>query len=298
MLSNLKLGPRRLAQAEKLIELAKTRRVEILAHFYQRLEVKALAHFVGGTLGLHQAALNSQAQAIMICGVDFLAQNLARLRPDLKILVPRSDADCPFSQSVGPREVKKLRLNYPNHLLVADIKASGALRDLCDLEISPSGQFPANLEPDKALVLPARSTGQPGSRPWAHEPQALCQVHYQVTFDQVQKALIKFPGAKLAANSLCRPEVRHLADLVGDSQTIFEGCLQADPGDWLVICESGLVEWLNIKMPQSRFFEPDLEIFCPNMKLTNIKDMLQALEAELLAPERAPKVTSLTGQVG
>jgi quinolinate synthase len=84
-----------------------------------------------------------------------------------------------------------------------------------------------------------------------------------------------------------------MADLVGDSQTIFEGCLNAPRGDWLVISESGLVECLRAKIPESRFHECEVEIFCPNMKLTNIKDMLHTLEAELPAMDTEPKVTPL-----
>jgi quinolinate synthase len=47
----------------------------------------------------------------------------------------------------------------------------------------------------------------------------------------------------------------------------------------LVVAESGLVESLAEAFPESRFFETEVEVFCPNMKLVNIKDVLAALEA-------------------
>ncbi|MDR3135549.1 MAG: quinolinate synthase NadA [Deltaproteobacteria bacterium] len=282
MTQAIKLGPRRAAQAKRLSELAQAMGVDILAHFYQRPEVKSLASHVGGSLGLYQAALRSQAKAIMVCGVDFLAQAIERLRPDLEILVPRVDADCPFSRSVSPMEVAAIREKWPGSLLVADIKASGEVRDLCDLEVGPKGQLPmGRTGMGPVHVLPALSAGDPGKFPHCQWPAAACQVHLQVTAQEVGKALGQVPGAKLAANSLCRPEVRLIADFVGDSQSIFDYCLASPQGDFLVACESGLVESLRLAKPQSRFFETETEIFCPNMKLTNIKDMLYCLEASL-----------------
>lgn len=291
------LGPRRQAQAERLAKLARAMGVEILAHFYQRAEVKALADFVGGSLGIQGAAMESRARAIMVCGVDFLAQNLARLRPDLTILVPRLDADCPFSRTVGPAEVAQARRRFPGSRLVADVKASGQVRDLCDFELTPSGDLPAGAG-ESLLVLPALSAGDPDKTPHAQWPGASCEVHRQVTAQEAARVLATLPGARLAANSLCRPEVRRMADFVGDSQSIFDHCQGAPKGDWLVLCESGLVEWLRLKVPESRFFETETEIFCPNMKLTNIKDMLRCLEAGLPAIGMGPAVPALAGEAG
>jgi quinolinate synthase len=44
------------------------------------------------------------------------------------------------------------------------------------------------------------------------------------------------------------------------------------------VAEAGLSESLGQAYPEKEFFEPGLEIFCPSMKLTNIKDILRALE--------------------
>jgi quinolinate synthase len=271
--------------------------VEILAHFYQRPEVKALADFVGGSPGLYRAAIESRAKALMICGVEFLAQSLERLRPDLEILVPRQDAECPFSRTVGLDEVAQARLDLPDHLMAADLKASGAVRDLCDLEILGPGDWPRGDDRRPVCVLPALSTGDPAKWPHSGWPGAVCQVHRQVTAAEVGGALWALPGAKLAANSLCLPEVRRMADFVGDSQSIFDYCREAPGEDFLIVCENGLVESLRLSFPDKRFHETDLEIFCPNMKLTNIKDMLACLEARgpsLVIPDR-PAVPAVAG---
>jgi quinolinate synthase len=274
----VKLGPRRKAQAERVSFLAQTLGVDILAHFYQRREVKELANVVGGSQRLYRAALDSQAKAVMICGVDFLVQTLERLRPDLEILVPRPDADCPFSRSVAPEEAQLIRHGHPDTILVADLKASGLVRDLCDLELSSLKDWPTNTD-RPICVLPALSDGDPGKLVHSQWPGAVCQVHRQVTAQNVEKALESLPGAKLAVNSLCLPDVRQMADFVGNSQSIFDYCLNSPKGDFLIISESGLVESLKLAIPESRFFETDTEVFCPNMKLTNIKDMLHSLEA-------------------
>ncbi|MDR1308461.1 MAG: quinolinate synthase NadA [Deltaproteobacteria bacterium] len=274
-----KLGPKRQAQAQRLAVMAQAMDVEILAHFYQRAEVKALAGFVGGSAGLYRAALESKARALMICGVEFLAQAIGRLRPDLPILVPRRDAGCPFSQTVGPGEVDLLRREHPGCLLVADLKASGPVRDLCDLSLDVPGGWPVSAAGETVLVLPALSAGNPAAMDHMGWPGALCQVHFQITAGEVEETLRALPGARLAVNSLCRPEVRRMADFVGDSQSIHDYCRRAPRGEYLIVCESGLAESLRLSFPEGRFLETETEIFCPNMKLTNIKDMLACLEA-------------------
>jgi quinolinate synthase len=70
-----------------------------------------------------------------------------------------------------------------------------------------------------------------------------------------------------------------MADFTGDSQSIFDWCASMPGGRFLVVAESGLAESLSESFPESLFFEIETEMFCPSMKLVNIKDVLAALEA-------------------
>ncbi len=92
----------RLASAHELdrrIRVAKDtlgEKVVVLGHFYQRDEVVRYADFVGDSFQLANAATaESQAEAIVFCGVHFMAETADILaRPDQSVILPNLAAGC------------------------------------------------------------------------------------------------------------------------------------------------------------------------------------------------------------
>ncbi|MDR2611465.1 MAG: quinolinate synthase NadA [Deltaproteobacteria bacterium] len=324
-------------QIRRILELRDALNAEILAHYYQRAEVKALADLVGGSRAILRRAAVSRAGALVICGVDFMAAAAARLRPDLPVLVPRPDASCPYSAAAGPVLVREARALAPGIALACGMKARADVIALCDVDLSleaasdasldcagvaarrqaagpapaaptrgaaARAAFPARPRPlawrDETAVLPGLDllpSGRPGSAVFG-ESAPVCHIHAQVTAGELGALRLRHPRARVGANDLCLPGVRALADFTGDADALARGALSGPDGEYLLLCEAGLAETLAAACPGKTFLEPDTEMFCPNMKLTNIKDVLRVMEEHAASGRAGPPAAAAAAGPG
>lgn len=279
----LTMNEKKTAQFKRIKELAGAGEVEILAHFYQRAEVKTAADFVGGAHEVISRALASRAKAVMVCGASFMSVEINRRGLEIPLLTPRQDLSCPLAEAVNRDEVLAAKAEFPQALVVVDIKVSPEIRALADLEISPATAHRelAATAGRGLIVLPgthladwAGFGGQVVKR-W---PKAICQVHELALLEDLDQARAEHPEALVAVNLLCRPELLAGADFVGDSAGLRQFCVESQSSEFIIVSEAGLAEYLAETMPNKRFYETEAEIFCPNMKLTTLKSMVDFLE--------------------
>ena len=84
---------------EKIAALKAEKRAIILAHYYTRGEVQAVADFVGDSLALSQKAAEADADIILFAGVRFMAETAKVLSPSKKVLIPVLEAGCSLADS-------------------------------------------------------------------------------------------------------------------------------------------------------------------------------------------------------
>src|SRR5919106_2752534 len=85
--------------SDEVRALAAERNAVILAHNYQVPEVQDVADVMGDSLGLSRRAASTDADAIVFCGVHFMAETASILSPDKTVLIPDPDAGCSLSDS-------------------------------------------------------------------------------------------------------------------------------------------------------------------------------------------------------
>ena len=79
---------------EDILRLKTERNAIIIAHNYQRDEVQDIADFTGDSLELSRKAAESDADVIVFCGVDFMAESASILSPQKTVLLPELGASC------------------------------------------------------------------------------------------------------------------------------------------------------------------------------------------------------------
>src|SRR5437763_6651888 len=197
--------------AEEIAELKRERNAVILAHNYQVPELQDIADYVGDSLGLSYQAAQTDADVILFCGVDFMAETAKILNPTKKVLLPDLDAGCSLSESCPPEKLQAFLDAHAekNYYVIAYINCSAGVKALSDV-ICTSGNAerivrsaPANRNilfvPDQNLGAWVRErTGRPMDL-W----QGDCFIHVDFTARSINKIRKSFATALVIAHPVC-----------------------------------------------------------------------------------------------
>lgn len=110
----------------------------ILAHYYQNSVIQDIADFVGDSLDLSHRAAETDADAIVFCGVRFMGEVAKILNPDRLVLVPDLTAGYSLEASYQPESFRKFRKQHHNHLAITYINCSASVKALSDIVVTSS----------------------------------------------------------------------------------------------------------------------------------------------------------------
>lgn len=254
----------------------------ILAHYYQEPDIQDIADVVGDSLALSQAAARTDANAIVFCGVHFMAETAKILNPNKLVLLPDLAAGCSLSDSCPAPAFEQFIRAHPGHYVISYINCSAAVKALSDIICTssnaeriirrvPAGR-PIIFAPDQQLgrYLVGR-TGRsmllwPGS----------CSVH--VTFSERQIVRLKeaHPDALVLAHPECEERVLRLADHIGSTTSILEFAKKSPAQRFIVATESGIIHQMKKACPEKTFIPAPPESGCacnecPWMRLNTLE---------------------------
>ena len=267
-----------------ITRLKKERNAVILAHLYQRPEVQEVADFVGDSLELSRQAASTDADVIVFCGVHFMAETAYILSPDKIVLLPDEQAGCPMANMITAEQLKTRKSQLPDAVVVAYVNTSAEVKaesDICCTSAnavkvvqSVPADKPILFVPDKNLgAYIIQQTGRPMEL-W----QGWCNTHEWVTADNVAAAKAEHPAALVLAHPECQPEVVALADFVSGTSRLIQYAKESQDRQFIIVTEAGILHQLNKHCPEKEFYLATGKLVCPNMKLTTLPKVKQALE--------------------
>lgn len=273
--------------ADKIQTLKKKRNAIILAHYYQRLDVQAIADSVGDSYALAKQAQSATEDCIILCGVRFMAESAKILNPGKEVYLPAPDAGCPMADMVTADDVLKLGGEHPGAAVVCYVNSSAAVKAVSDICCTSSSALEVvrSLKEDTIIFVPDQNLGSYVSRFVPEKRFVLfdgcCPTHHRVTGNDAKAAKLAHPDAKLAIHPECKPEVLEYADYVGSTAGIIDYAMNTDADEFVIGTESGVIEILTRDLPNKRIYSIKSGFVCPNMKKTTPEDVLACLEGRM-----------------
>ena len=274
----------------EILRLADERDALILAHNYQRDEIQELAHITGDSLALSMEAARTDKPVIVFCGVHFMAESAAILAPEKIVLLPRLDAGCPMADMITAEGLREFKKQYPGVPVVTYVNSSAAVKAESDICCTSSNavNVVASLAESEVILAPDRNLGRyiaDQVDKTCYFWDGYCPTHERFTVEDAKAAQADYPDALFMAHPECPPEVLALADHICSTSGMYSFAKENPARQFIVGTEDGILYRLRKENPEKEFILPTTRLVCPNMKLTSIEDILQALQT------MSPRVT-------
>jgi quinolinate synthase len=269
---------------EKIQSLKQEKKAIILAHNYQRPEIQDIADFVGDSLELSLCAAQTDAEIIVFCGVNFMAETAAILNPDKKVLIPDLNALCPMASMLPSELVRFYRSKYPKAKIVLYINSLAEAKAYCDAVCTSANaaEIVNRMGSDVVLFGPdanlARYAQTKSDKKIIPIPQyGFCPVHKLFNKDGITRLRYEYPDAEVLAHPECDPEVWEVANFIGSTSRMYREALTSKANRFIVATEVGLLHRLKKDRKDAIFLPAYDEAICVNMRLHTLEKVYLCL---------------------
>ncbi|MCM8819604.1 MAG: quinolinate synthase NadA [Candidatus Omnitrophica bacterium] len=279
---------------KKISELKKDRNAIILVHNYQPPEVQDIADFLGDSLELSIKAAQTDAKVIVFCGVHFMAETASILCPDKTVLMPDINAGCPMANMIDAKQLKKLKIEHPEAIVVAYVNTTAEVKAESDICCTSSNAIKVVQSQDKdkeIIFVPDKYLGQYVTYMTQREMiywEGYCPVHVKILAEDIVKLKKEHPDAEVIVHPECTPQVIKLADRVLSTGGMCRYAKETTAKKIIVGTEIGIIYRLQKENPDKKFYPASELAICPNMKLGSLEKVLWVLE-ELKNEVKVPK---------
>ncbi|HXX59260.1 MAG TPA: quinolinate synthase NadA [Dehalococcoidales bacterium] len=277
----------------RITQLKKQRNAVILVHNYQRPEIQDIGDFVGDSLELSQKAATVQADVIVFCGVDFMAETAYIVNPKRTVLLPEPEAGCPMAQMITAEKLIEKKKELPDVAVVCYVNSSAAVKAESDICCTSANAVKVvqSLGDRDILFVPDQYLGQWVSQKTGkqmHLWPGFCPTHMRVLAEDILRLKKQYPGAVAVVHPECRPEAKAAADEVLSTGGMMRFARETKAKTIIIGTETGIIYRLQKENPDKKFIAVSDKVICPNMKRTTLEKVLwslQEMEHRITVPE-------------
>ena len=278
--------------------LAEERNAVILAHNYQVPEIQDVADYVGDSLGLSQRAAAADADAIVFCGVHFMAETAAILSPETPVYIPDTDAGCSLADSITADQLRAWKAEHPGAVVVMYVNTTAEVKAETDYCVTSSNAvevvkhiYREHGEDTEILFGPdmflgayvERMTGK-RMHVWIGE----CHVHAGIRPQDIADTRAAHPGADLLIHPECGcstsvmeyaacgdidPENTYMLSTGGMISHARESAAE----EFIVATETGMLYPLERENPDKTFIAANEAAVCQYMKMITLPKLRDCL---------------------
>ncbi|MEM4262281.1 MAG: quinolinate synthase NadA [Thermoplasmata archaeon] len=271
----------------------KKRNAVILAHNYQRPEVQDIADALGDSLALSMKATQTDADIIVFCGVDFMAESAKVLNPEKKVLHPNLAAKCPMAAMIDVEGLRELKQEHRDAIVVGYVNTSAECKTEIDICCTSSNavKIVKKIPEKKIIFVPDSNLGLYVQR-FIKDKEIIfypgyCPTHVEIRKEDLLALKQQYPEAELMVHPECTPDVVDIADVTLSTEGMVRHVKESQKKSFIVGTERNMVYRLRKEIPNKQYIEV-LAAICPNMREISLQDVLyslQNLEPEVMLSE-------------
>ncbi len=268
---------------EKILKLKREKDCCILAHSYMSEEICEIADFVGDSYSLSVKAKTASQGEVIMCGVRFMAETVKMLSPLKKVYLANPAAGCPMAEQMDRDVIAQVKKMYPDYAVVAYINTTAELKTIADVCVTSSSavKICRAIPQNNILFIPDINLGAyvKGQVPEKNFKllSGGCPTHAKIERADALAAKSAHPSALFLVHPECRPEVTALADYIGSTSGIMDYAVNSDAEEFIIGTENAIVQHLQFRCPDKRFYPLSKDLVCHNMKATTLPDVYDCL---------------------
>ena len=273
----------------EILRIKKEKNAVIIGHYYQCDDIQSISDYVGDSLALAQFAANTDADIIVSCGVNFMAETAKILSPSKKVLIPDKNAGCSLADSCEAKEFEKFIKENPGHIVISYANTTVDVKALTDIIVTSSNacSIIESLPKEQPIIFgPDRNLGNYINKITGRNMKlwnGACFVHENFSIEKLMELKREYPEAEVLAHPECKSEILDLADKIGSTKALLDYSIKSNCNAFIVVTEPGILFEMKRSCPHKKFIAAISNNGCNEcsyMRLNTLKKVYECLKYE------------------